>query len=98
MPDRAGDPAAIEIERGEVGAADIGGRIHLHPVDHRVEIARAAARYALDRLNECAGDRLARRARVERVDLAPPFGERRLLLGERSAVSSAMSSTSRQNA
>ena len=41
--DRAGDAIAIKIERRVVGRADIGDDIHLHAVDHGVEILPAQA-------------------------------------------------------
>ena len=59
-PDGAGDAVAIEIERGEIGRADIGAHVHLHAVDdgeeilarrpkraHRLRQARQAAPAAL---------------------------------------------------
>ena len=44
--DRAGDPVAIEIERGEVGRADVGDDIHLHAVDDGEEILAPQAEVA----------------------------------------------------
>ena len=35
---RAGDAVAVEVERGFVGRADVGGGVHRHAVDHRVKI------------------------------------------------------------
>ena len=73
MPDRARDPAAIQVEGGEVRGADILGRIHFHTVDNSVEVI-AAQPIALDRLDECSGDELLRTAGIELVDLAMPCG------------------------
>ena len=96
MADRAGDPRAIEVERRQIGGANVFGRVHLHPVDHREEVLAAQA-VAQQRLAQRAGDQVARAPVIERLDLRAPGRERRLL-SPGGPVSSAMSSTSRQKA
>ena len=44
MADRAGDPRAIEVERRQIGGADILDGIHLHAVDDVVKIVACAGR------------------------------------------------------
>ena len=74
--DRARHPVAIKIERHESRRPDIGLDIHLHAVDHGAKILAPQA----ERMNS-PGEALQRRiwrpqAGVERVDIAPPSGER----------------------
>ena len=73
-PHRARHAVAIKIEDDEIGRDDVLRHIHLHAVDHGEEILLAQA-IARDRvLQERALDRRA--SGIERVEIAPPFGER----------------------
>ena len=73
--DRARHPVAVKIERREIGRPDIGLDIHLHSIDHGAKILRLQAE-GLDGLAKTAQQRVWRAlACVERVDIAPPFGE-----------------------
>ena len=96
-PDRAGDPVAIEVERRQVGGADVVRGVHLHAVDNGEEIL-AAQREARAPARARRGRQVPRPAGVERLDLVAPGASAALLLLRRAASSSAMSSTSRQNA
>src|SRR5208337_4685126 len=74
--DRARHPVAIKIERHESRRPDVGLDVHLHAVDHGAKILAPQA----ERMNS-PSEALQRRiwrpqAGVERVDIAPPYGER----------------------
>ena len=78
-PDRARHAIAIKIERGQVGCPYIALDIHLHAIEHGVEILAPQAK-RMDRLGETAhpfrhGLRRAP-AGIKPADIAPPFGER----------------------
>ena len=94
-PDRAGHPVAIEIERREIGRADVGVDIHLHAVDHGQEIRLPQAEVADRVLRKLACAR--RPVGVESGKIGAPPVELPCARCERGRVpSSAMSSTMRQ--
>ena len=43
MPDRGGDPRAVQVERRHVRSADILGCVHFHAVDNGVEVLASQA-------------------------------------------------------
>ncbi len=87
MADRARDAGAIEVERRQVGGADVLARIHLHAVDDREEIlaaqadSAAPARAARGRRDGAAARHRAPRSRRARRRApracARPAGRRR---------------------
>ena len=94
--DGAGDAVAIEVERREIGRADVGRDIHLHAVDHGEEIVLSQAEGAAPALAGSSPGRPAgrRRAHRGRWRHRPSAAAR---AGRGRVPSSAMSSTSRQN-
>ena len=95
-PHGAGDAAAVadQLAHGRRAHAVVG--IHLHAVDHGVELAGRQVE-ARDRVEQGERGRPARASLEQGIDLAPPA--RQLVeLGATGASPSATSSTSRQKA
>ena len=63
MTDRARDPGAIKVERGEIRGSDVLARIHFHAVEDSEEIFPAQA-IAQHRLMQRTCDEMAWPARI----------------------------------
>ena len=86
-PDRARHPVAIEIERREVGRADILRHIHLHAVDDGEEILALAGRSGAPRRRRPAaapadGPDTARRYRRAMLQRGQPLAPRPVGIGD----------------
>ena len=70
-----GDPIAVEVERRQIGGANISAGIHLHPVDDRKEVVALQVE-GTNRLDQ-RPDTAWRLPCVQCVDIRAPPGELR---------------------